>query len=239
MISRRARLAVLDSVSKVVDRGRARAMSALALYLARPVDHFATLASHDQEALAAVLHRGDVLLCAGNTRCAEIVKRLTRSNWSHVSMYVGPMEHASDPLCVVEADIAEGVRAIRLSELGAHRVRVLRAVGLDDAERARLVETVLRHIGSGYDHAHAWQLARSLLLRRWWRRLRSVPVTMGRGATRFICSSLVTHAFAMIGHSLRPASGRTNGGDAGAVVPADFERAALFAIVWPTHAADA
>jgi hypothetical protein len=150
-------------------------------------------------------------------------------------MYVGALEDASDPLCVVEAHIAGGVRAIRLSELDARRICVLRPVGLDDTDRSRLVEFVLRYIGSEYDFAHAWLLARSLLLRRWWARLRSVPTTMGRSATRFICSGLIAQAFTLIGHSILPAGGTVSDREAynTFLVPADFERASVFAIVWP------
>jgi len=215
-------------------------MRALALYLTKPVDEFSMLTAADREALATVLRRGDVLLSAGSTRCAELVKRLTQSRWSHVSMYVGALEDASDPLCVVEAHIAGGVRAIRLSELDARRICVLRPVGLDDTDRGRLVESVLRCIGSEYDFALAWLLARGLLVRRWWARLRSVPATMGRGATRFICSDLIAQALAMIGHSILPAGGAV--GDRAAsdklLVPADFERASAFAIVWQVHVRD-
>ena len=75
--------------------------------------------------------------------------------------------------------------------------------------RARLAESVLRHIGSEYDLAHAWLLARSLLVRRWWARLRSVHAAMGRSATRFICSGLIAQAFALIGHSIVPAGADT------------------------------
>jgi hypothetical protein len=226
---------LIRAVSTLIKRTRACWMSALALYLAKPVDEFPMLTTADQQVLATVLRRGDVLLSAGNTRCAELVKRLTQSRWSHVSMYVGALEDASDPLCVVEAHIVDGVRAIRLSELDARRICVLRPVGLDDADRGRLVESVLRCIGSEYDFAHAWLLARSLLLRRWWARLRSVPTTMGRSATRFICSSLIAHAFAMIGYSLLPPEGSVpdRGGDYNLLVPADLGRASLFAIVWP------
>src|SRR4030095_12365955 len=98
-------------------RSRACWMSALALYLAKPVDEFSMLTTADQQALATVLRRGDVLLSAGSTRSPGVFKRLTQPSWSHVSMYVGALEDASDPLCVVEAHIADGVRAIRLSEL--------------------------------------------------------------------------------------------------------------------------
>lgn len=224
-------------ISRQLQRARARAMSALALYLAKPVDNLSTLTSADRLTLAAVLRRGDVLLCAGNTRCAEVVKRLTRSTWSHVSMYVGPLEDAADPRCVVEADLADGVRAIRLSELCARRIRVLRPVGLDDIERERLAECVVRHIGSEYDLAHAWQLARNLLLRRWWTRLQSIPSTIGRNASSFICSTLIAQAFALIGHSILPEAVTACEEETyhNFIVPADFERASLFAIVWPVN----
>jgi cell wall-associated NlpC family hydrolase len=213
-------------------------MSALALYLAKPLDEFSTLTSVERRGLAAVLRRGDVLLSAGNTRCAELVKRLTQSTWSHVSMYVGPMEDDADPLCVVEADIVHGVRMIRLSELNAHSTCVLRPIGLDAIERARLAQSVLRHVGSEYDLAHAWQLARSLMLRRLWARLRSLPTTMRLSATRFICSSLIAQAFAVVGYSILPGDplvverGRYHSW----LVPADFERASIFAVVWPANA---
>ena len=228
---------LISALSTLLKRARARWMSALALYLAKPVDEFSMLTTADRHALARVLRRGDVLLSAGSTRCAELVKRLTQSRWSHVSMYVGALEDGSDPRCVVEAHIADGVRAIRLSELDARRICVLRPVGLDDTDRGRIAESVLRYIGSDYDLAHAWLLARSLLLRRWWARLRSVPTTMGRSTTRFICSSLIAQAFALIGHSILPAGGTASDPQARqhSLVPADFERASLFAIVWPVN----
>jgi hypothetical protein len=231
---------LIRAQSTLLKRARACRMGALALYLAKPVDEFSMLTTADREALATVLRRGDVLLSAGSTRCAELVKRLTQSRWSHVSMYVGALEDASDPLCVVEAHIAGGVRAIRLSELDARRICVLRPVGLDDTDRDRLVESVLRYIGSEYDFAHAWLLARSLLLRRWWARLRLVPTTMGRSATRFICSGLIAQAFALIGHSILPAGGTVGDREAHVrcLVPADFERASVFAIVWPVNMRD-
>jgi hypothetical protein len=126
-----------------------------------------------------------------------------------------------------------------LSDLDACCICVLRPVGLDDTERVGLAESVLRHLGSEYDLSHALLLARSLFVRRWWTRLRSVPTTMGRNATRFICSSLIAHAFALIGHSIIPAGTATGReGHHYSLVPADFERASLFATVWPVNATD-
>ena len=217
MIWKRARLRAISAISALPGHVRARVIRALTLYLAKPFDEFSMLTTVDRQALATVLRCGDVLLSAGNTRCAELVKRLTRSTWSHVSMYVGPLEGGPDPLCIVEADIADGVRAIRLSDLDARRISVLRPVRLDDTERARLAESVLRHIGSEYDLAHAWVLGRRFLKL-------PAPRAMVQDAKRFICSSLLVQAFLVVGHPIATSQ-------ACYVVPRDFESAAGFEVV--------
>src|SRR4030088_3014092 len=122
-------------VSRLLVRLRTRLIGALASYLAQPVKHYSPATNADPQSLSAVLHHGDVLLSGGNTRVAALVKRMTQSTWSHVSMYVGPLEEGPDPLCIVEADIVAGVRSIRLSELNALDVRVLRPIGLNDGDR--------------------------------------------------------------------------------------------------------
>ena len=239
--SGRAGRHVLPAASQVIERLRARAISAFVRYLTEPTNAFGTLTTSDLRALAGVLDRGDVLLSAGNTRCAALVKRVTRSSWSHVSMYVGPLDDAPDPLCIVEADIAGGVRTIRLSQLDAHRVCVLRPSVLDDAERRRLADSVLSRIGSEYDLRYAWMLALGLLLRRWRARLTSIPAAMGQGATRFICSSLIAQAFALIGHSIlpvEPSRSRADTVNHSYLTPADFERAPVFEAVWSINMAD-
>jgi len=230
----------VGTISVILERAAAFAMSALARYLAWPLGEFSTLTSTDRLALAAVLRPGDVLLSSGSSRCAALVKRLTRSTWSHVSMYVGPLQDERDPLCVVEAHIADGVRAIRLSDLDARRICVLRPMGLGDADRGRLVASVLRHLGSEYDRAQAWMVARRLLVHRWRAQLQSLPTTMVRTGTRFICATLIGHAFALIGHSIVPAGETVSDplASCNSLVPADFEVASVFAIVWPLDMRD-
>jgi uncharacterized protein YycO len=125
------------------------------LYLAQPINHRSSATAADPQSLAAILDRGDVLLSDGNTRVAALVKRITPSTWSHVSMYVGPLEEGPSPRCIVEADITAGVRSIRLSELNALHVRVLRHIGPNDMHRRQLADWVVSRIGSGYDLAHA------------------------------------------------------------------------------------
>jgi permuted papain-like amidase YaeF/Yiix C92 family enzyme len=211
---------------------RSRLVAAAALYLAQPVRHYGPAATADSQSLAAVLQRGDVLLTDGNTRLAALVKRVTRSPWSHVALYVGPLEEGSDAPCIVEADIAAGVRSVRLSALKGLHIRVLRPVGLNEADRARLADWVVSRIGGEYDLSHAWALGRKLL------RLpaRLPPRTIAESATRFICSSLLAHAFALIGVPILPGQmaipvART--ADHRYLTPGDFEHAPAFEAVTP------
>src|SRR5258706_10967783 len=149
------------SILRLVSQVRSRLRAALGAFLTQPIKRYGPATTTDPVSLSAVLRNGDVLLTEGNTRAAALIKRITRSPWSHVSMYVGPLEDGPDPRCVVEADIAQGVRSIRLSELEGLNVRVLRHVGLSDAVRARLAEWVVSQIGGEYDLKHALLLARN------------------------------------------------------------------------------
>jgi hypothetical protein len=219
------------AASTLPARMRARLVSALALYLTQPAGHSSPATVADTRSLAAILDRGDVLLSEGNTRAAALVKLVTRSTWSHVSMYVGPLEEGPDPRCIVEADIAAGVRSIRLSELNALHVRVLRPTGVNAIDRCRLADSVVGRIGSEYDLAQAWVLALLLLLPM---RLRSPPSSTANSATRFICCSLLAYAFALVGHPILPVRMRvrpTAAADHRNVTPGDFERASVFEVV--------
>ncbi len=214
-------------------RIRGRLLAAVALYLTQPIKHSVNQDSVPQS-IAAVLHRGDVLLTQGNSRFAAVIKYLTRSPWSHVSMYVGPLDDGPDPLCIVEADIAAGVRPIRLSELNALQVRVLRPIGLTDTDRIRLGQWVVGQIGSEYDIAHAWRLLRNVSRLLTPIHFRSAPETIARSAKRFICCSLLAQAFALVGHSVMPdkaGHGLTATADATHLIPGDFARASLFEVV--------
>ena len=222
----------------LLTRTRARLISALVLYLAKPIKHYGPATTADAGSLARVLDRGDVLLSDGDTRVAALVKRFTRSTWSHVSMYVGPLEEGPDPPCIVEADIGAGVRSIRLSELKALQVRVLRPIGLNDMDRRRLADWVVSRIGSEYDLAHAWVLGRNLLRLPLPTRLRSSPNTTANSAKRFICSSLLAHAFALVGYPILPVQmqvGPTGTVDHRNLTPGDFEHASVFEAVRPIN----
>jgi hypothetical protein len=219
-------------------RARARLLGALVVFLTEPVKGYSAATPVDPESLSTVLRNGDVLLTEGNTRAAALIKRLTRSTWSHVSMYVGPLEDGPDPRCIVEADIAAGVRSIRLSELRGLNVRVLRPMGLRDTDRGRLAEWVVSRIGREYDLNQAWILARRFLGLPARPRLPAPQNGIAESASRFICTSLLANAFALVGLSILPvhaAAPAVTTEDRRYVVPGDFERASAFEIVSPQY----
>jgi hypothetical protein len=215
---------------------RAHLLAAFANFLTQPVARYSPATTTDPESLAAVLRKGDVLLPEGNPRAAALVKRLSQSTWSHVSMYVGPLGEGPNPPCIVEADIAAGVRSIPLSELKGLNVRVLRPIGLDDTDRGRLAEWVVSRIGGEYDLKHAWVLARSLLPAASKPSFPPAPHGIAESATRFICSTLLANAFARVGHPISPARTAVTAlstADYRYVIPSDFERAPAFEVVSP------
>jgi hypothetical protein len=215
---------------------RARCLTALVVFLTQPVKRYSPATTTDPESLSALLRNGDVLLTEGNTRAAALIKRLTRSSWSHVSMYVGPLEEGPDPRCIVEADIAAGVRSIRLSELTGLNVRVLRPVALNDTDRGRLAEWVVSRIGGEYDLKHAWVLARSFLRLPPKSDLAPASSGLAQSATRFICSSLLANAFALVGYPILPVRKAVialSAADQRNIIPGDFETAPVFEVVIP------
>ena len=137
------------STGSLLTRLGARLIGALARYLAQPVSR--PVASGDVLALSPRLQPGDVLLTEGSTRAAALARRLTRSPWAHVSIYVGPLEPGDDSRCIVEADISAGVRAVPLSEFNGQRARIVRPLGLNETDRQRLADWLVSHIGAPYD----------------------------------------------------------------------------------------
>ncbi len=201
-------------------------------YLAQPVAHCRASQTEDFLSLSQWLLPGDVLLTDGNTRGAALVRRITGSPWAHVSMYVGPLGDGPDAHCIVEADLAAGVRSVPLSEFVGQRVRVLRPKNLGEADRQRLVDWVVGRIGNAYDLAHAWRLAIALRLPLLGR-LGIAGGAMAQHTTRFICSTLVAHAFVLVGYpipALQMKAHAARGESYRYVTPRDFELAPLFEV---------
>ena len=219
-------------LASLISRAGIYVIDALVSYLARPVRDARQARSVDSLSLSGVLREGDVLLTSGNTRAARLVRLITRSPWAHVCVYVGPLSDEADPPCIVEADLAAGVRAIRLSELVGQQVQVLRATQLAEPDRLRLVAWVTSHIGDRYDIASACALAARLL--KFPRMARRNPADAAAEANkRFFCSSLVAQAFLLVGLHVLPAhvQARAVAPDHRFVTPRDFAKASGFEVI--------
>lgn len=227
----------------------------LGRFLARRRHVHGTSAPADLLRLRACLRPGDVLLVEGDSRVSTAVKYLTQSTWSHAALYVGDAlgcpDPGGEPLCFVEADIVEGVRAVALSAYSGLHARVCRPASLTSAE----IDTVIGHavscIGHRYDLKNIVDLARYLLPtppvpQRWRRRL----LALGSGdPTRAICSTLIAKAFESVRYPILPTIEHRSAGDPlcpacvdeilhvrhhSLFVPRDFDVSPYFEVVKPT-----
>ncbi len=161
-------------------------------------------------ALRRVLQPGDVLLVEGNTRVSVAIKYLTQSTWSHAALYVGnavgQVSPDGEPLSLVEVNLGDGCIAAPLSKYECFNTRICRPSALAPQDRARLVDFMVRRIGTRYDLKNITDMVRYLFPTppvpvRWRRRM----LAFGSGdPTRAICSSLIARAFEQIRYPILP-----------------------------------
>jgi Permuted papain-like amidase enzyme, YaeF/YiiX, C92 family len=208
--------------------------------------------------LQACLRPGDVLLVEGTSRVSRAIKYLTQSTWSHSALCVGDATGRTDKLgrslCLIEADMVEGVRAVPLAAFEGFHCRVCRPVSLRPQEVMALCDFAVTSIGRQYDLRNLWDLARYLfptppVPQRWRRRM----IALGSGdPTRAICSSLIAQAFEQVQYPILPriedaqSQSQTDEHYVQEIfrakhhslyVPRDFDVSPYFAIVKPTLAA--
>ena len=221
----------------------------LAQHLAAPRDGYGHGPSSSPQLLAATLRRGDVLLVEGTSRFAGAIKYLTQSTWSHAALCLG-REQDGDGICLVDADVLDGVRVVPLSEFDGLHARICRPVGLSAAEIERVAGFMLTRIGDSYDLKNVLDLARYLL------RQPPLPdplkrriLALGSGEpTRAICSTLLAQAFESVRYPILPeielldtstASGRRHQQEIlhirhySLYTPRDFDVSPFFQVVKP------
>lgn len=183
---------------------------ALAGYLSRPSASYEPLTTSGPGELRHALEPGDVLLVEGSSRIAVAIKYLTQSTWSHAAFYIGNRlargPDDPDPPALIEADVTAGVRAVPLSLYEECHTRICRPVGLERADRDRMVEAAVSRIGDTYDLRNVIDLARYLfptppVPQRWRRRM----IALGSGQpTRAICSTMIAQLFQSVGYPILP-----------------------------------
>jgi len=221
----------------------------LGRWLERDKRDFEPRAAVDPDRLVHSLRRGDVLLVEGRAKISTAIKYLTQSTWSHAALYVGDMLPGQGPHMLVEATLQNGVHAVPLSKYARANIRICRAVGLSEAERAAVAQYMIDRIGHAYDLRNIIDLARYLLPTppvpvRFRRRM----LALGSGdPTRAICSSLIAQAFQSVRYPILPdiRRSRAHGSDYSRreifhirhhslFVPRDFDLSPYFEIVKPS-----
>ena len=188
----------------------------------------------------------DVLLVDGASKVSAAIKYLTQSTWSHAALYVGEdsgLERDGAAATLIEADMAEGVRAVPLSAYEAYNVRICRPAELTREDAASVVRFAVDALGQQYDLRNVFDLARYLLPEppvpmRFRRRL----MMLGSGEpTRAICSTLIARAFQSVGypivpdlHAEHPDGPRFAQRHHSFITPRDFDLSPYFDVVKPT-----
>lgn len=225
---------------------------ALAGFLTRPGARPLRVSTSPQQALAATLLPGDVLLVEGDTRISVAIKYLTQSSWSHAALCVA-RPTVPDAHIFLEADANAGVRLVPLDAYASLHTRICRPVGLSESEIAKVIDFAMLRVGDQYDMKHVWDLARYLVPippvpTRWRRRL----LALGSGdPTRAICSTLIAEAFQSVDYPILPEVILSRHSDIEAqhsyaelrhiqdhelYMPRDFDVSPYFEIVKPTLA---
>jgi hypothetical protein len=200
------------------------------------------------DALRATLRPGDVLLIEGNSRASGLIKYLTRSIWSHVALYVGPVPGTAadgdEAHVLFEVEMVEGAISAPLSKYSGFHTRICRPVGLSTAECDKVCAFAVERIGLKYDIKNITDFVRYLaplpVPRRWRRRM---AVLGSSDPTRSICSALIAQAFQSVRYPILPLVART-ANDAGECeivatrptsfyTPGDFDISPYFAVIKP------
>ncbi len=203
----------------------------------------------DPKLLAATLAVGDVVLIAGRSRVASVIRRMTSSIWSHAVLYVGDMLDVYEPdgerHVLVEMELGIGCASAPLSKYAGEQLRICRPFDLDVREREQVARYCILRLGYDYDVRNILDLMRYLapvpfLSARRRRRL----LALGSGLpTRAICSSLIARAFERVRYPILPQVETV--ADAGArreilhirhhslYMPRDFDISPYFEIVKP------
>jgi len=188
--------------------------------LTTTLPHYEHRVANDLTRLRRHARKGDVILIDGDQRVSLVIKYLTQSSWSHVSVYVGdePMRRAPERRAELEAAfgdeadsliveaLMEGVVLSPLSKYLHNNIRVCRPYSLRGEDRDRVIAELLARVGHRYDLKNIVDLARYFFPVSFIpRRFRNRALTIGSGEpTSVICSSMIAEAFQNVGFPILP-----------------------------------
>jgi Permuted papain-like amidase enzyme, YaeF/YiiX, C92 family len=170
----------------------------------------------DFERIRYELRAGDVLLIEGRNRASTLIRKITRSPWSHAALYIGRMydiddselrqkirqhfEGPSDSQLLIESLIGKGTILTPLSYYRHDNIRICRPQGLSRKDAQTIIGYTISRLGGKYNIRHVFDLARFLLPWGYFRRWHSFLFDHKPSQAIYdICSSMIADAF----HSVR------------------------------------
>ena len=210
----------------------------------------------DFKRLSYELRPGDIVLVEGRSRVSEVIKLITQSPWTHSAMYIGRLHdirdqqvhdlvgafYRADPgeQLLVEALLGEGTIVVPMRKYRHEHLRICRPTGLSPEDANRIIQYVVRRLGTDYDVRQLLDLARflfpySILPRRW--RSSLFEHNVGN-PTRTVCSGLLAEAFNTVDFPILPFIDRREDGSVRffkrnprLFTPKDFDYSPYFNII--------
>jgi hypothetical protein len=193
---------------------------AIAQFLTHPRRYYDLRCAADPAELIRSIRKCDVLLVEGDQRVSDVIKLITRSNWSHAALYVGDELLRGDSATrdrvlrtfgddaehmVVEA-VFDGVVASPLRKYIDYNIRVCRPRGLRPEDAQRVVGSAIEAIGWHYDLRNVLDLASHLVVAMLLpQRLGQQMLRLGsRRPTQVICTSLLGQLFHSVSFPVLP-----------------------------------
>lgn len=190
--------------------------------LEMPIPSYEKRIINNMDNLYREIQAGDVLLVEGRSKLSRIIQLLTKSSWSHASLYIGDrlndsgdeqIKHTLNRVgdtdrghMLIEADAGNGVIAVPLSKYKNYNLRICRPFGISTEDLKAVVDHTVDNLGKHYDHENLSDLALLLLpsfLNPF--KKRTIQACLG-GCTEFkvICSGMIANAFQKVGYPIVP-----------------------------------
>ena len=208
------------------------------------------------ERLRYELRPGDVLLVAGRSNVAEIIKTVTQSIWTHSLFYIGRLHDIDDPALrdllqknrhcnpdeqlIIEAVLGKGIIVSPIDDYEGEHLRICRPRGITRQDSQSVIEHAVSHLGTDYDVRQIMDLARFMvpywfLPRRW----RSTLFEHNAGKpTKTVCSTMMAEAFASVRFPIVPVVHQDKDGNLSIIrsnshliTPCDFDHSPYFDVI--------
>lgn len=206
-----------------------------------------------------ILHHirpGDIILESGLTRASQLVKRITQTPWTHVSLYLGRLHDIEcdsmrqiiidtynpdpkEPL-IFESILGKGNFIDNLNAYRDKHIRLCRPYQISHEDIQSVINYAVSHVGADYNVRHFFDLGRYILSNRFIpRKWRSTLFDNETGiANRQICSGMIAKAFMSVRYPILPTVSKNAANQPELIhrnpnlfIPADFDYSPYFKII--------